>query len=140
VVRGEAIGRRVKYWVRPDIENRIKEGSIDAYFNSHLSAVREKEADIQTPAGIITIPNHYIIALTGYKPNFDFLRTIGISLSDDATLEPLYNPDTMETNLENIFLAGVVCGGMNTHLWFIENSREHADRIMRAILEKMGLS
>ena len=136
VIRGEAIGSRVKYWVKPDIENRIKEGSIKAWFNSTVKAIREKEIDIQTPDGIITIPNDYVIALTGYRPNFDFLRKVGVKLSDDANLQPDYNPDTMETNMHSIYLAGVVCGGMNTHLWFIENSRDHAQKIVDAILRK----
>jgi thioredoxin reductase (NADPH) len=136
VVRKEKIGERVKYWVRPDMENRIKEGSVKVYFNSTLKAIREKEADIQTPDGVVTIENDYVIALTGYKPNFDFLRRTGIQLSDDALLQPTYNPDTMETNLPNVYLAGVVCGGMNTHVWFIENSREHADKIVQAIVAK----
>jgi len=136
VVRGEAIGRRVKYWVKPDIENRIKEESVKAYFNSTVKAIRKKEIDIQTPDGVISIPNDYVIALTGYQPNFDFLREIGIELSDDANLQPTYNPETMESNKKNIYLAGVVCGGMNTHLWFIENSREHAGKIVNAIMNK----
>jgi len=139
VVRGEAIGSRVKYWVKPDIENRIKEGSVKAWFNSTVKAIREKEIDIETPDGIITIPNDYAIALTGYQPNFDFLKKAGIKLSDDASLQPDYNPDTMETNMPNIYLAGVVCGGMNTHLWFIENSRDHAEKIVQAILNRKGV-
>jgi thioredoxin reductase (NADPH) len=133
IVRGDAIGRRVKYWVKPDIENRIKEGSVKAYFNSTVKAIREKEVDIETPDGKITLPNDYVLALTGYQPNFSFLRKIGIELSNDETLQPTYDPATMETNLENIYLAGVICGGMNTHLWFIENSREHAEKIIKAI-------
>ncbi|PWU03373.1 MAG: YpdA family putative bacillithiol disulfide reductase [Bacteroidetes bacterium] len=136
VIRGNEIGTRVKYWVRPDIENRIKEGSIKAFFNSTLAAVREHEADIQTPDGIVTIPNDYVIAMTGYRPNFDFLRKIGIQLSDDEKLQPKYDPNTMETNQRNIYLAGVVCGGMDTHVWFIENSREHAVSIIEDILKK----
>jgi thioredoxin reductase (NADPH) len=140
VVRGEAIGRRVKYWVKPDIENRIKEGSVKAYFNSTVKAIRKKEIDIETPDGIITISNDYVIALTGYQPNFDFLRKIGVQLSDDANLQPTYNLETMETNVENIYLAGVVCGGMNTHLWFIENSREHAEKIISAIVKRLEKS
>ena len=139
VIRGDKIGERVKYWVRPDIENRIREGSIRAYFNSCLLAIREKEVDIKTPGGIITIPNDYVIAMTGYKPNFDFLKKAGIKLSDDELLQPLYNPETMETNMPNIYLAGVVCGGMNTHVWFIENSRDHAERIVRHITSKVSV-
>ncbi|GGB21721.1 YpdA family putative bacillithiol disulfide reductase [Puia dinghuensis] len=139
VIRGEGIGPRVKYWVKPDIENRIKEGSITVYTQSTLSAIRHCEVDIQTPDGIKTIPNDYVIALTGYQPDFDFLRRSGILLSDDGRLQPLYNPDTMETNVPNLYLAGVVCGGMNTHVWFIENSRVHAEQIMRSIVQKTAV-
>jgi thioredoxin reductase (NADPH) len=133
VIRGEGIGGRVKYWVKPDIDNRIKEGSIKAYTHSSLAAIRPGEVDILTPDGVQTIPNDYVIALTGYQPNFAFLRQTGIALSDDDRLQPLYNPETMETNVKNLYLAGVVCGGMNTHIWFIENSRVHAEMILRHI-------
>lgn len=133
VVRGGGIGHRVKYWKKPDIENRIKEGSVKAYFHSHLLEIREKEVDIDTPEGKVTLPNDYVIALTGYQPNFSFLRQAGIALSDDEKMAPAYNPDTMETNVPGIYLAGVVCGGMDTHVWFIENSREHAAKIIRKI-------
>ena len=136
VIRGNEIGRRVKYWVKPDIENRIKEGSIKAFFNSTLAAIYEDRVDVQTPEGIVTIPNDYVIATTGYQPQFDFLRKAGIKLSDDEMLKPAYNPLTMETNKRNIYLAGVVCGGMDTHTWFIENSREHAVLIMNDIAAK----
>jgi thioredoxin reductase (NADPH) len=135
VIRGEGIGARVKYWVKPDIENRIKEGSIKAYTRSALAAVRHQEVDILTPEGIVTIPNDYVIALTGYQPNFDFLRKVGIVLSDDERLQPYYDPATMETNVPGLYLAGVVCGGMNTHVWFIENSRIHAGLIARNIVK-----
>lgn len=135
VIRGGEIGKRVKYWKKPDIENRIKEGSIKAYYNSKVLAVREKEADIQTPEGKITIPNDYVIAMTGYQPNFKFLESVGVQLSPDEKMCPVYNPETMETNMKNLYLAGVVCGGMNTHVWFIENSREHAKKIIKKIAE-----
>jgi thioredoxin reductase (NADPH) len=136
VIKGDGIGKRVKYWVRPDIENRIKEGSIKAYFHSTIHAVREKEVDILTPEGMLTIPNDYVLAMTGYRPDFGFLKKLGIQLSADETLSPVYNPLTMETNKKNIYLAGVVCGGMNTHIWFIENSRIHAWTIMEDIKRK----
>ena len=135
VIRGEGIGPRVKYWVKPDIENRIKEGSITAYVHSALAAIRPGEVDIRTPEGIKTIPNDYVIALTGYQPDFDLLRRTGIRLSDDDRLQPFYDPATMETNIPNLYLAGVVCGGMNTHVWFIENSRVHAEMIIRNIVK-----
>jgi thioredoxin reductase (NADPH) len=135
VVRGDEISHRVKYWVRPDVINRIKEGSIKAYFNSNLQAIRQTEVDIATPEGIITIPNDFVMAMTGYKPSFDQLKKWGLILSDDKFI-PQYNPDTMETNLPGLYLAGVVCGGLDTHLWFIENSRIHADMIVDDIVAK----
>ena len=136
VIRGDEVSHRVKYWVRPDIINRIKEGSIKAHFNSSLTAVREREVDIQTPDGQITIPNDFVMAMTGYKPNFDFLKNMGIVLSTDEKSIPQYNHETMETNLKGIYLAGVVVGGMDTHLWFIENSRIHAEMIIGDIVRK----
>ena len=136
VVREGEIGKRVKYWVRPDIVNRIEEGSIKAYFNSALLAIREKEVDLQTPDGKLTLPNDYVLLMTGYQPNFSFLEKLGIELSKDEKRYPSYNKETMESNRRNIYLAGVVCGGMDTHIWFIENSRVHARQIIQAILEK----
>ncbi|HTI61475.1 YpdA family putative bacillithiol disulfide reductase [Mucilaginibacter sp.] len=136
VIRDAEVSHRVKYWVRPDILNRIKEGSIKAYFNSNLTAIREQDVEIQTPEGKITIPNDFVMAMTGYRPNFEFLKKIGINLSTDAKLLPEYNKETMETNLKGIYLAGVVCGGMDTHLWFIENSRIHAEMIVGDIVRK----
>lgn len=137
VIRQDEIGNRVKYWAKPDIENRIKEGSIKAYFNSEVASIRPHEIDIQTPEGIVTIENDYVIAMTGYQPNLDFLRKIGITLSNDEILKPTYNDDTQETNLPNIYLAGVICGGMNTHSLFIENSRIHATKILQKITGKV---
>jgi thioredoxin reductase (NADPH) len=136
VIRTDKISDRVKYWVKPDIENRIKEGSIKAYFNSEVIEIRKDEVDITTPEGIITIANDWVIAMTGYQPDLSFLRNIGIELADDEVCKPSYNEDTMETNIEGIYLAGVICGGMNTHRLFIENSREHAEKIVANIASK----
>jgi thioredoxin reductase (NADPH) len=136
VVRGPEIGQRVKYWVRPDIDNRIKEGSIKAYFNSSIVAIREKEVDIQTPEGLVTIENDWVLSMTGYQPNLGFLRRAGIELCDDETCKPAYNEETHETNRKHIYLAGVICGGMNTHRLFIENSREHAIKILEDIAKQ----
>ncbi len=136
VIRGEGIGPRVKYWVRPDIENRIAAGEIKAYYRSHLTAIRDGEVDVRTPEGDITLPNDFVLALTGYQPNFSFLERIGIRLADDGTRVPVHNADSMETNIPGLYLAGVVCGGMNTHLWFIENSRIHAEQIIGHIRSK----
>lgn len=136
VIRGPEVGQRVKYWVRPDIENRIKEGSIKAYFNSTIAAIREKEVEIKTPEGIVTIENDWVIAMTGYQPNLQFLRNIGIELSNDEICKPAYDEETYETNMTGVYLAGVICGGMNTHRLFIENSREHALKIIDHIANK----
>jgi len=133
VVRSTEISPRVKYWVRPDIINRIQEGSIKAHFNSSLAEVHRHEADIITPEGKITIPNDFVLALTGYQPDFNLLKKLGITLSKDDKLHPFHNPETMETNQKGLYLAGVVCGGMDTHLWFIENSRAHALKIISHI-------
>lgn len=137
VIRKSEIGERVKYWVRPDIVNRIKEGSIMGYYNSCLKEIRETEVDIVTPEGQLTIPNDFVLAMTGYQPDFAFLKHLGIKLSEDDTLHPAHNPETMETNQKGIYLAGVVCGGMDTHSWFIENSREHAGKIIADIRGKV---
>ena len=134
VIRDKEIGERVKYWVRPDIVNRIGEGSIKAYFGSEMLEIRQQEVDIHTPQGVITLPNDFVIAATGYQPNLDFLKNTGVELSGDGKFYPAYNPDTQESNLPGLYLAGVVCGGMDTHVWFIENSRIHAEKIVRDIV------
>lgn len=137
VIKDAEIGERVKYWARPDIVNRIKEGSIKAYYNSTIAGITADSVTIKTPTGLVTIANDFVLAMTGYKPNFTVLENLGIALSNDAIKQPVYNTETMETNQPNIYLAGVVCGGMNTHKWFIENSRVHADMIVGSILEKV---
>jgi len=137
VIRGDKIGERVKYWVRPDIENRIKEGSIKAYFKSRILEIKEKEVIILTPDGRVNLANDWVLSLTGYQPDLGFLKRIGIELSKDAVRKPVYNEKTHESNVKNVFLAGVICGGMNTHRLFIENSREHAVRIIKTIKKRL---
>jgi thioredoxin reductase (NADPH) len=136
IVRKDEIGRRVKYWVRPDIDNRIKEGSIKAFFNANLKEIKEKEVIIETPEGEKVLENDFVLMLTGYRPNFEFLKNMGIDLSDDGRKIPQYNEETMETNVKGIYLAGVICGGVETHKWFIENSRVHAAMIMKDLARK----
>jgi len=136
VIRGPEIGSRVKYWARPDIVNRIAEGSIQAHYSSELLEIRDKSVDIRTPEGRMTIDNDFVIIATGYQPNFEFLERIGIQLSNDEKRYPSYNPETQESNLPGLYLAGVICGGMDTHVWFIENSRVHAERIVADIAGK----
>ena len=130
VVREPSIQDNVKYWVKPDIENRIKNGEIRAYFNASLSAIRPREVDIRTPEGEITLFNDYVLAMTGYLPDFSLLESAGIRIGDDPMRTPEHDPVTMETNVPGLYLAGVICGGLQTNKWFIENSREHAERIV----------
>ena len=136
VLRGDKISDRVKYWVKPDIENRIAEGSIKAYFNSTIAEIREHDVDIKTPEGIVTIENDWVLSMTGYQPNLQFLRSLGIELSEDEICKPTYSEANYETNVKGVYLAGVICGGMNTHRLFIENSREHAEKIIADIANK----
>lgn len=133
IIRGEEISPRVKYWVRPDIENRILEGAIKVYYQSQIRAIHPDHVLIDSPTGPLKIANDFVLALTGYKPNFEFLQAAGITIPHNSPRIPAHNPETMETNIPGLYLAGVVCGGLNTHLWFIENSRVHAEIIMQAI-------
>ncbi|AZA73367.1 YpdA family putative bacillithiol disulfide reductase [Chryseobacterium indoltheticum] len=134
IIRNSEISENVKYWVKPDIENRIAEGSIKAHFNAELIEIKEKTVIFKDKKGEIQeIENDFVLAMTGYLPDFDFLKNSGIDLQGEC-LNPIYNHETMETNIENLYLAGVVCGGKDTHLWFIENSRIHAEMIIRNIL------
>ena len=133
VVRGSSIGQRVKYWVKPDIENRIAEGSIKAYFNSHITNIDDDQVTIMTPDGSEILDNDFVLALTGYRPNLNFLEKNGIAIDPQENQRPQYNPETMESNRPGLYLAGVICGGLQTHLWFIENSRIHAKQIVAHI-------
>ncbi|MCS7020099.1 MAG: YpdA family putative bacillithiol disulfide reductase [Cytophagales bacterium] len=132
IIRSGEIRPSVKYWVKPDIENRIKEGSIKAYFHSQIVAIRPDEIDVQTPDGLLTLPNDFVLAMTGYRPDFRLLQMAGVALQGDKHA-PVYHPETHETNVKGVYVAGVVCGGMETNKWFIENSREHAEKIMQHI-------
>ncbi|MEO9952707.1 YpdA family putative bacillithiol disulfide reductase [Nonlabens sp.] len=132
IIRGESIGDRVKYWVKPDIENRIKEGSIKAYYNSEVKEILEDSIVINHAGKIIKIDNNFVVALTGYRPDFSFLKSIGVELVGEKQI-PTYDDATMETNVKGLYLAGVICGGLETHKWFIENSRVHASQIINTI-------
>ena len=133
IIRHSEISRSVKYWVKPDIENRINEGSISAYFNAEVLEITPNSIIIKDEhLNIQEIENDFVLAMTGYLPNFEFLKSTGIELQGDC-LNPFYNEQTMETNVVGLYLAGVVCGGKDTHLWFIENSRIHAKLIMNDI-------
>lgn len=134
IIRHGEISKSVKYWVKPDIENRILEGSIKAHFNSELVEITENSVIFKDEKGNTQeIENDFVLAMTGYLPDFAFLTKIGIDLQGEC-LNPFYDPETMETNVPDLYLAGVVCGGKDTHLWFIENSRIHAEIIVRNIV------
>lgn len=132
IIRESKIKPSIKYWVKPDIENRINENSIKAYFNSEVVEIKEKSVIIKTPEGNLEIKNDFVFAMTGYHPDFEFLKKIGIKLDDDNT--PEFNKQTYETNLKGVYLAGVVCSGKNTDKYFIENSIEHAGIIINHII------
>lgn len=136
IIRESEIRESVKYWVRPDIENRIKEGSIKAYFNSEVIRITPLTIEIKTPTGNVEIPNDFVLAMTGYQPPFELMKSMGIQFNSDEYHTPVYNEETMETNVKNLYLAGVVCGGLKTNKWFIENSREHADLIVQNLTAK----
>ena len=137
IVRHAEISKSVKYWVKPDIENRIKEGTIAAHFNAEVLEITPHTIIFKDEnKNIKEIENDFVLAMTGYLPNFEFLKNAGIELQGDC-LNPFYNENTMETNVPGLYLAGVVCGGKDTHLWFIENSRIHAEIIVKDVLIKL---
>jgi thioredoxin reductase (NADPH) len=136
VIRENELSKSIKYWVKPDMENRIKEGSIRAYFESTVKEIRPHDVIISTPNGIVTVENDFVLAMTGYQPPFEFMEAMGVKFHDDEDHTPVYNDVTMETNVPGIYLAGVVCGGLRTNKWFIENSRVHAEMIVHAIISK----
>ncbi len=133
IIREPSLSDSVKYWVKPDLENRIEEGSIKSYFNSNITKIEEDKIFISTPDEQKILDNDFVLAMTGYQPDFSFLKKLGIKLGDDEYKTPVHNPETMETNIEGIYLAGVICGGLKTNKWFIENSRDHASIIFSNI-------
>jgi len=136
VLKDEGVDPKVKYWVKPDIENRIKEGAIKAFTNSMVKEIRENEVVINTPEGEVTIENDFVLAMTGYVPNFALLNQLGVELSLDEKRQPCYDQTNQESNIPGVYLAGVVCGGLNTREFFIENSIVHAENIVGHIVGK----
>ena len=136
IIREAEIGTNVKYWARPDIVNRIEEGSILAYFESKVTSITSDMIFFDTPDGPKQCPNDFVLAMTGYQPNFGLLESLGVDFHNDPYRTPKYNEVTMESNSTGVFLAGVVCGGLKTNKWFIENSRQHAPIIMEAIVKQ----
>lgn len=135
IIRGSEVGPRVKYWVRPDLLNRIKEGSIQVLYNAKVTEITPATLKVTQKGKDLVIENNFVLALTGYRPNLPFLEHLGIALEGKEKI-PSHHPETMETNVAGIYLAGVICGGLETHKWFIENSRAHGQRIVQHILSK----
>ncbi|MDZ7658671.1 YpdA family putative bacillithiol disulfide reductase [Fodinibius sp.] len=137
-VRDSQIKESVKYWVKPDIQNRIKNGEITGYFNTEVKEIRKQEVVLDTPNGTKTIANDFVLAMTGYKPNFELMTGFGIDLTDDKDKMPVFDENTLETNRKGMYVAGVVCGGMDTSKLFIENTRIHAKHIANDIKHKLS--
>lgn len=137
-VKYDTIKPSVKYWVKPDIENRIKNEEITGYFNTEIKEIREKEVVLKTPEGEKTIENDFVLAMTGYHPNYPLMEKFQIELTDDEKCMPVYKEDSLETKRKGVYVAGVVCGGLDTSRLFIENSRVHANQIASHIEERLG--
>ena len=133
IVRSAALSDSVKYWIRPDLENRIKDGSIRARFNTCVTEIRPSSLVLRTAEGILEIDNDWVLAMTGYRPDFSFLESLGITFADDGCRTPVFDETTFETARSGVHIAGTVCGGLKTNRWFIENGRFHAQQIAKHI-------
>jgi thioredoxin reductase (NADPH) len=134
--RGAGISDRVKYWIRPNIENRIKNGEIPAYFHSRVVEILPSSIRVETPQGEISLKNDFVFALVGYRPDLEFLNATGITL-EPATGRPRTDPQTLESETPGVYLAGVIVAGMHTNEIFIENGRYHGGQIARSIASKL---
>jgi thioredoxin reductase (NADPH) len=130
--RGETLSDVVKYWIKPDLENRIKSQEIKAYFRSRVVEIREQSIRIETPEGEVEMKNDFVFAMIGYRPDIDFLAEHGIVI-DPASARPYTDPETLESHRKGIYLAGVLVAGMHTNEIFIENGRLHGKKIAEAI-------
>lgn len=139
IIKDSDIYEKVKYWIKPNIENRIKEGSIKAYFNSHITEISEEKIKVNTPEGELELANNYVLAMTGYRPDYKFLESIGIAL-DAQSKVPTFDEESLESNISNLYLAGVILAGDNTSKLFIENTRHHGQQILSHIKKKISLS
>jgi len=135
IIREKEIGKNIKYWVKPDIVNRIESGEIRAHYESELIEIKEKTIIIKSSSGQKEIENDFVLAMTGYQPNYNILERLGVKINNDEFKTPIFNERTMETNVGGVFIAGVICGGLKTNKWFIENSRDHSKKIISSILK-----
>ncbi|MBT57354.1 MAG: hypothetical protein CMC54_02615 [Flavobacteriaceae bacterium] len=137
IIRENEVGENIKYWVKPDIMNRINNKEIQAYFNSEITEIKEKSITVKTPEKNLELKNDFVLAMTGYQPNYNLLENLNVEILDDEFKTPSCNEKTMKTNIEGVFLAGVICGGLKTNKWFIENSRDHAEKILSTIIKDL---
>ena len=138
VHRGAEMHRHVKYWILPDISNRIKNGEVTAYFSSTVTNISEDEVTLATPAGNVTLPNHFVFALTGYHPDFEFIERLGVTLDAANDRCPVCDPATLESNVPGIYLGGVIVAGERTNEIFIENGRFHGRLIAEDLKRKLA--
>jgi thioredoxin reductase (NADPH) len=138
ICREAELSRHIKYWIRPDLENRIKEGSITALFRSQVKEITEKSIIVATPNGEIQIENDFVFALTGYHPDVDLLERAGVKIDRESLRPELGNPASLESNVPGLYLAGVMIAGMQTNEIFIENGRFHGKQIVSDIVQKFG--
>ena len=136
VHRGPKLHNHIKYWILPDIENRIKNGDISAHFNTRVSEIAADYVVLSTPSGVIEVKNDFVFALTGYHPDYDFLRAMGIELSSEQC-RPVCDPVTLESNVPGIYVAGVIVAGSRTNEIFIENGRFHGQQIATHLRQKL---
>jgi thioredoxin reductase (NADPH) len=125
----------IKYWVKPDIENRIKEGSIEALFNTIVKEIRPHSIIVEDKGSEKELPNDFVLAMTGYRPDYSLLEKAGVKIEEDIFQTPVFNEKTYQTDVDGLYLAGVICGGLNTSKWFIENARSHATEITEHIFQ-----
>ena len=138
VHRGAQLHRHIKYWIKPDIENRIKNGEVNAWFNTTVARIDEDSVTLNTPEGPKTLPNNFVFALTGYHPDFAFIESLGVHLDLDNARCPIFKPETLESNVPGLYVAGVVVAGERTNEVFIENGRFHGAVIAADLAEKLG--
>jgi thioredoxin reductase (NADPH) len=137
VYRGSQLHHHVKYWIKPDLENRIKNGDIEAYFHSTVQEIGIDHVIVDTPRGTVRLKNDFVLALIGYHPDYDFLRSMGIELSEDQC-RPVCDPASLESNVPGIYVAGVIVAGSRTNEIFIENGRFHGKQIAADLKIKLG--
>ena len=136
-IRSHEIYPKTKYWIKPNIENRIKEGAIKAYFNTKVTEIKKQTVCLDTPEGAVEIPNDFVLAMVGYMPNYHLFETLQLPIDSDIHRTPLHNEQTLETPLPNVYVAGVIKAGLQTSKLFIENTREHGTIIIQDLVSKL---